>query len=197
MNRKFNLDLIRGRLLRDVSEPELEVALAAVAIIIDPEERGGSILMIRRREREDDPWSGQIAFPGGRKSRKDRGLSDAAIREAREEVGIHLNDHLLLGHLPLVATRSHQMRVLPFVFQLNSHVKVHVNEEVAEAFWVPLTDLERLEVGRRKVRVEEDVLTVDSYKYEGHVIWGLTFRITNLLLATQSKKRTTAGRLLL
>jgi hypothetical protein len=47
-----------------------------------------------------------------------------------------------------------------------------MNREVADSFWVPL----------REVHVDEGRLEVDSYDYQGRVIWGLTYRILNLLL---------------
>ena len=184
MTAEFDLKLIKARLDREMPKQEVgsDLPVAAVAVIIDPSSQGGAILLIRRRERGDDPWSGQIAFPGGRKSLADRDLLQTAMREAMEEVGIQLKDHELLGHLPVVATRSRAMRVLPVVFQLKSEISIHANTEVTETFWVPLKDLEKLEIGNREVKVEEGHLTVPSYEYEGHVIWGLTFRILNLLL---------------
>ena len=167
-----------------MSEREVgsDLPVAAVAIIIDPTDQGGAILLIRRRERGDDPWSGQIAFPGGRRSLADTDLLQTAMRETMEEVGIQLKVHELLGLLPTVTTRTRAMRVLPVVFQLRTDVTVHANTEVTETFWVPLKDLEKLEIGDREVKVEEGSLMVPSYDYEGHVIWGLTFRILNLLL---------------
>jgi hypothetical protein len=66
-------------------------------------------------------------------------------------------------------------------------VAVQMNREVAENFWVPLTELTRLEVKRRKVQAEEVDLEVDSYDYHGRVIWGLTFRILDLLLGRRSE----------
>jgi 8-oxo-dGTP pyrophosphatase MutT (NUDIX family) len=117
----------------------------------------------------------------------DKGFADTAVRETGEEVGIRLSGHELLGHLPIVTTRFGRMRVLPFVFQLKSMVSIRVNEEVAEAFWVPLSDLGRLEVKSREVKVDQGTLSADSYLYEGHVIWGLTFRIVNLLLHRETQ----------
>jgi len=186
---QFNLESLRGRLLpqSSIRESGEEPPVAAVAIIIDPNNRGGSVLFIKRTERRGDPWSGQIAFPGGRKSPMDEGFADTAVRETREEVGIQLSGHELLGHLPIVTTRSRRMRVLPFAFQLKSTVSIRVNEEVADAFWVPLKDLGRLEVESREVRVDDVTLSADSYVYEGHVIWGLTFRIVNLLLGRETQ----------
>jgi 8-oxo-dGTP pyrophosphatase MutT (NUDIX family) len=186
---QFNLDSLRYRLLplNSVRESEEERAFAAVAIIINPHDRGGSVLFIKRTERRDDAWSGQIAFPGGRRSPIDKGLAETAVRETREEVGIQLTGHELLGRLPIVTTRSRRMRVLPFVFQLKSTVSTRVNEEVADTFWVPLSDLEGLEAQRREVKVDNGILAAESYVYETHVIWGLTFRIINLLLGRETR----------
>jgi len=186
---QFNLSFLRNRLLRQnsVRRSEEEPAVAAVAIIINPNDQGGSVLFIKRTERRGDPWSGQIAFPGGRKSPIDKGLAETAVRETREEVGIELTGHELLGHLPIVTTRSRRLRVLPFVFQLKSIVSIRANEEVADAFWVPLGDLEGLEVESRDVRVDHGTLSADSYIVDGRVIWGLTFRIINLLLDRETQ----------
>jgi len=186
---QFNLSSLRNRLLpqNSVRRSEEEPAVAAVAIIINPNDQGGSVLFIKRTERRGDPWSGQIAFPGGRKSPIDKGLAETAVRETREEVGIELTGHELLGHLPIVTTRSRRLRVLPFVFQLKSIVSIRANEEVADAFWVPLSDLEGLEVESRDVRVDHGTLSADSYIVDGRVIWGLTFRIINLLLDRETQ----------
>ena len=183
MSERFDLTSLRSRLLtRLPSQPEDNIALAGVAVIIDPDDRDGAVLLIRRTERSGDPWSGQIGFPGGHKSPSDQGLLQTAIREAEEEVGIELIQHELLGALPFVMTRSQRVRVAPFVFMLEFPVAMRINREVAESFWVPLTELTRLEPQLREVHVDEGDLAVFSYDYQGRIIWGLTFRILNLLL---------------
>jgi 8-oxo-dGTP pyrophosphatase MutT (NUDIX family) len=164
-----------------------DLPVASVAVIINPEDRGGSLLLIKRTEREGDPWSGQIGFPGGHKSPTDQGFLQTAIRETEEEVGIQLSQHRLLGSLPFVTTLSRRVQVAPFIFALKFTVAVQINREVAENFWVPLTELMRLESKTRKVQAEETYLEADSYDYCGRVIWGLTFRIINLLLGRGSE----------
>ena len=77
--------------------------------------------------------------------------------------------------------RTHRVKVAPFVFQLKNSVEIHPNNEVATAFWVPISELEKSPVIRSKVKVE-GVFVVDSYVYKENIIWGLTFRIINLLL---------------
>jgi 8-oxo-dGTP pyrophosphatase MutT (NUDIX family) len=109
------------------------------------------------------------------------------MREAAEEVGVVLSQHQLLGALPLVITRSRRVQVVPFVFALRSEVIVRINREVAESFWVPLSELMRLEAKKRSVHVVEGDLEVNSYDYNRRIIWGLTFRILNLLLNKRSE----------
>ena len=74
---------------------------AAVALILR-ETRGDDLelLFIKRAARADDPWSGQIAFPGGRHDATDASLEDTAVRETREEVGLELRrDGAIIGVL--------------------------------------------------------------------------------------------------
>ena len=73
---------------------------AAVAMVIsEQEDRGLSALFIQRAEHPDDPWSGQMAFPGGRRESYDSSLDAAARRETLEEVGLELNEAMLVGRL--------------------------------------------------------------------------------------------------
>jgi len=180
----FDLESLKGRLRREGPVPKSDIGhpVAAVAIIINPKDRGGSILLIKRTERIGDPWSGQIAFPGGHKASTDQSFLETAIREAHEEVGIDLREHELLGQLPLVYARTRRVQVAPFVFELKTDVIVKSNEEVAEKFWVPLSILEVSEINRTEVKIDEGKLKVEAYIYGGNTVWGLTFRIINILL---------------
>jgi len=153
---------------------------AAVAIIIDVQ--SASVLLIKRVEREGDPWSGQIAFPGGHRSNADRTLLDTAIRESHEEVGIDLRQHQFLGMLPTVPTHTRRMEVTPFVFQLSREIRLNPNDEVAQAFWAFLSQFIKITPTESEVRADGKRLSVVSYIYHGHIIWGLTLRILNLLL---------------
>jgi len=187
VSERFDLGILQNRLLHGApSNLQPDLPIASVAVIINAEDRGGSVLLIKRTERGGDPWSGQIGFPGGHRSLADSSFLHTALRESDEEVGIELSERELLGSLPFVTTRSRRVQVAPFIFQLNSSVPVRMNREVAESFWVPLNELARLEIERREVAVEEGKLEVDCYDYGGRVIWGLTFRILNILLGRRA-----------
>jgi len=57
------------------------LARSAVGLYLSDHLPGGlSVLMIKRADREGDPWSGHMAFPGGR---KDRGDSNTLVTAKR------------------------------------------------------------------------------------------------------------------
>ena len=64
---------------------------AAVAAVLRFGEKGPEVLFIERAVKEGDPWSGQMAFPGGRTELKDKSSLDTARRETLEEIGFDLN----------------------------------------------------------------------------------------------------------
>jgi 8-oxo-dGTP pyrophosphatase MutT (NUDIX family) len=181
----FDLEQLRRRLMPVASGANSDYgqgAEAAVAVILNPVLNEGSMLLMQRMERAGDPWSGQVAFPGGHRSVTDRTHVETAIREASEEVGIDLSEDELLGGLPFMYSRGRRVLVAPLVFKLLHEASVRLNQEVATSFWIPLDALSTMRVTRRDVRDEGLKLTVDSYVYDNRVIWGLTFRIINALL---------------
>jgi ADP-ribose pyrophosphatase YjhB (NUDIX family) len=72
---------------------------AAVAVVLHDAGPSPEILFIERAERFGDPWSGQMAFPGGRVDPGDATARAAAERETLEEVGLDLAGAELLGRL--------------------------------------------------------------------------------------------------
>lgn len=194
MHLPFDLPTLRARLTRlppisDSSEPGWPAAVAAVLREIDPV-RGAELLFIRRAEHPDDPWSGHMAFPGGRRDPTDASSLDTAVRETREEVGIDLSAHgTLLTRLPDVPAMARGRRVglviHPFVFALDRpDCSLVLNHEVAEALWVPVRALARGE-GAGTLPYHHDGRTYDlpCIRFQGRTIWGLTYQILQHLLA--------------
>jgi 8-oxo-dGTP pyrophosphatase MutT (NUDIX family) len=161
---------------------------AAVAAILREGERDAEVLLIRRAERHADPWSGHMAFPGGRRDASDRDLVETAMRETREEVGLSLDRSAkLLGRLddiPAIGRgRLLGIQIRPFVFELHETPDLVTNEEVAEALWAPLGPMLRGEVDTvRPVEHEGMTFQMPAYDVEGRIVWGLTHRMLQLLL---------------
>jgi 8-oxo-dGTP pyrophosphatase MutT (NUDIX family) len=158
---------------------------ASVALILEPgpAEAGLSMLFIERARKEGDPWSGQIAFPGGRREPGDADAEAVAIRETEEEVGIDLAAASRLGRLDDLKGRhggtSAGMVISCFVYALDGPASPRINHEVAAVARLPLGHL----VDPRH-RVEVDWREAVGTRFPGirfgerdpRVVWGLTYR---------------------
>ena len=101
---------------------------AAVAVLLHDGTEGLEALFIHRAERAGDTWSGQIAFPGGRREPSDSDLRVTAIRETHEEIGVDLASAEPLGVLDDMYPRTPVLPpvvVRPFVFGLLNDPRPH------------------------------------------------------------------------
>ncbi|MEA2766205.1 MAG: hypothetical protein QOK07_2609 [Gemmatimonadaceae bacterium] len=162
---------------------------AAVALIFRAGDRGApELLFIKRADYPADPWSGQVAFPGGREEAGDANLADTAVRETREETGIDLrSDGIVIGTLDDLrpqTVRLPAITVRPYVVLLNRVDSLLLSDEVALAFWVPLEELRQAGSWRdTSVNARGIQLSARAFHHDGHVIWGMTERILAQLLA--------------
>jgi 8-oxo-dGTP pyrophosphatase MutT (NUDIX family) len=159
---------------------------AAVAAIMREHEGRAELLFIKRADREDDPWSGHMAFPGGRKQTSDRSLLHTAQRETLEEIGLDLTKGArVVARLPDVmpyARMPHPLTVTAFLFTLHAPAELVLNEEVAAVVWSPLEGVLRGD-GATQFRWQKGGLdlTLPALDVEGNVVWGLTYRMLELM----------------
>jgi 8-oxo-dGTP pyrophosphatase MutT (NUDIX family) len=191
------LDFIAQRLEdhSPVCLPRQDRRIAAVTLALRhsaaPRTTGESleVLFIERAIRDGDPWSGHMAFPGGRMDPEDESERHTAVRETLEEVGLGLESARYLGQLDDLsglAAAASNMVVSAHVFHVDEPADLVVNHEVAQAFWFPLHGL--LEPRRhvrypvsmkgREVEFPGIVLGEDG----GQVVWGLTYRFLQLFI---------------
>ncbi|EKF72973.1 MutT/nudix family protein [Alcanivorax hongdengensis A-11-3] len=170
------------------------VSRAAVALIYRGEPgRDDALFFIQRAHRPGDPWSGDMAFPGGRLQPGDHSSRDTAMRETREETGLDLYRH---GHyqarLSDLLTRHHSrwrpMVVTPHVFAWQGDDVLTLNHEARHGVWIPLDYLAD-PVNRATLQMKTPIgrLTLPCCRYQGYCIWGLSYSMMREFLHARAE----------
>jgi len=161
-----------SKMLNPVSEEQ--DADAAVALLLKPINQDFEVLFVKRVENPTDPWSGQMALPGGRRDSKDKDLKQTVVRETLEETSINLlYGCRFLGVMEtLESTLRSEMKVLPFVILLEHEPSIKLNEELKGFVWVSLEEL-----AQHKGTARFNFGEFPAYIFGDTVIWGLTYRI--------------------
>ncbi|HJP67002.1 MAG TPA: CoA pyrophosphatase [Actinomycetota bacterium] len=172
--------MIRDRLPRALdpapsvpSLPDSRPAAVLVPVLAAGEEPR---LVFTERTQHLSRHAGEISFPGGLVD-PGEDLAAAALREAREELGLVSDDVELLGSLPPVHTRVTGVLIVPFVGVLAMDPRFTPNAaEIAEVLEYPLSAL----IDRQQeesLEHEGRMFVTDVFDMDGHVIWGATARI--------------------
>lgn len=170
---------------------------AAVNLLFDSNNiASASVLMIQRAKHERDPWSGQMAFPGGRQEKTDKSTLETAKRETFEEVGFDIDSSVdssggaqLLGRLSDINVKQRSIKinliVTPYIFGVEERPKLAANYEVADLVWIPLSDFADFSKRKQhKFRYGSLTFNLPCYHFGGdQLVWGLSLAMIDELLA--------------
>ncbi len=160
----------------------------AVAMILIGNGEAEELLFIRRAEFQGDPWSGDVAFPGGGVEEQDADSRATAERETLEEIGLMLPQEAYLGTLGSITGAYLPVSIACHIYQLESLPPVTLNGEVVKAFRVPLKVL--LEPERNQQRTFEyrnshhSHPTIELNGYCDYFLWGISYRILQRFFVT-------------
>ncbi len=168
------------------------------AVLIPLLKVGGSwnVLFIRRTTNQNDPHSGQVAFPGGAADQGETNAQETALREAFEEIGLKPEDVHILGQMHAFDTIT-GYRVTPVVGVISWPYPLCLEQkEVSRAFTVPLSwlaDLNNREDRARFLPAPFFPINVIYYReYDGETLWGASARFITrfleILFANQSTR---------
>jgi 8-oxo-dGTP pyrophosphatase MutT (NUDIX family) len=159
-------------------------AAVLVPLYLDASERLHAVFTRRRHDLRRH--AGEISFPGGRRDEGET-LTETALREAHEEIGLPPSDVELLGALPPTPTFVTNYAIYPFVGLIERGFEwVIAHAEVDEVLELRLDEL-RAGYGERRLIRRGIAFKTPTYEAGGHLIWGATARILGELLARTSR----------
>lgn len=162
---------LRNKLRPITTEEDADAAVSMLLRVVDHDLK---TLLVKRIETAGDPWSGQMALPGGKRDPKDLNLTQTAIRETLEETSIDLTHRCrFLGALQIMRSEQRpEMKILPLIIFLEHNPQIHLNDELELAIWISIDDLVK---SRKTTTLDNREIQVFDVG-EGY-IWGLTYRV--------------------
>ncbi len=135
-------------------------------------------LVFTQRRMYEGVHSGQMSFPGGKKDEADKDLTETALRETWEEVGVEKEQIELIGELSELYIPPSNFIVQPIVGFAKNISSFNPHEvEVEKVVEIPLAFF----LDNRNINMQTEIkvfggttVKVPAYHFEGHVIWGAT-----------------------
>ena len=155
---------------------------SAVLIVLYPDKDKKIHFLLIRRTIYEGAHSNQVALPGGKKDFDDHSLTDTAIRETYEEVGIRIAKSSILKELSPINIDISHYNIQPFVAFIDHKPNITLNpREVRETYSIPLEELlNDKNVKYGEVQQKPDIKSPYFHLNE-QIVWGATAKILSEL----------------
>jgi len=178
------------RRLQELGPDHIPPTGAKIACVLNLLHRRGDAwhtVLIQRTANPRDRHGGQVSFPGGRWEESDGELSNVALREAEEEVGVPQRFVEIIGRLTELYIPVSNFLVHPFVGVLHGPADFHPQPGEVESILTPALADFRSEESRKvsDIRVDTGGMVIKNVPYfevEGRMVWGATAMIMNEFL---------------
>ena len=166
--------------LLDFTPKNSDESLPQAAVLILCYEKDNDLYFVMTERSNSLPsHPGEVAFPGGKREKKDKNLKQTALREATEEISLDPAKVEILGQLDPLESRF-GLSVTPFIGILKEKFELEPNpDEVADIFYLPLSFFKNDPLIKRGVtNFKGETFDTPVIIYDNHEIWGLTLAFT-------------------
>lgn len=173
----------RADIMRNLDLSEKNPRKAAVMMLFYPKNSKTHLVLIQRNT-YPGVHSSQIALPGGKVELDDLSMSDAALRETEEEIGVSIDKINLVKAFTQVYIPPSNFMVFPFFGYSNEELQfVPDPKEVAAIIELSMTDfLDESRVVNKKMSTSySNDIIVPAFKIQEHYVWGATAMILSEL----------------
>ncbi len=170
--------MLSPELIPEPLSPDINTRQGSVLLLLFPQDEKLSFVLIRRPS-SMKYHAGQIAFPGGGFEPADKNLSNTAIRETTEEIGIQSDLIEIIGELSPLYVKVSNYTVSAFIGWSQTSPSFNFNKgEVDALFIIPLENLiERSTLQFQEVETHLGTKKFPGYLINGIFIWGATAMI--------------------
>ncbi len=151
---------------------------AAVLALFYPNDKNETCFLLTQRASYKGTHSAQISFPGGKVEVTDQNLSQTALRETFEEVGIAPDSITLFREFTDVYIPPSNFLATPFVGYAEEKPVTSINHEVAHTIDVRLADLlDESNISSTNITTSYANIDVPCFELNNYIVWGATAMI--------------------
>ena len=179
----------RKDIMKDLDMELVNPRKAAVMMLFYPKDGEAHLVLIVRNS-YPGVHSSQIAFPGGKVELYDTSLSDTALRETQEEIGISREKITIVRAFTQVYIPPSNFMVYPFLGYSNEElIFLPDPAEVADTIELPLHQFMDDSILVLKKMSTSYSLSIDvpAFKIADHYVWGATAMMLSELKETLKK----------
>ena len=158
---------------------EMKPRMAAVLLLLYPNEFGEMNFVLTRRRVYNGMHSGQISFPGGKPDPLDNDLWATALRETYEEIGILPDEVIYIRNLSKLYVPPSNFLIIPYLGYLQTPDVFKPDPREVEAILeISLMDfINKESVLTKQLNSNSTTITVPAYIFDQNVVWGATAMI--------------------
>lgn len=159
--------------------------LASVLIMIHGSEHK---MIMTERPKTMNLHGGEISFPGGTWKEDDYDLLETALRETREEIGLHMSRQQIIGQLKPVTTLNSGFTIIPFISIEPVIPKLKPNSEIENILHIPMFPLFKT-IENDKDPTHKSIQEMYTFRYQNNLIWGASARMIKQMMTIFSESK--------